>query len=66
MNQLIFKRIGYAKVQVGNKILNRPDSIKVIRAFKHRWSQFQVGNEITVDFNNRLQCDLYKDLKEVA
>ncbi|MDY7044065.1 MULTISPECIES: hypothetical protein [unclassified Virgibacillus] len=60
VDQLTFKRIGYVKVRVGNKILDRSDSIKVIRAFKYQL--FKIGQEITINPNDKWHHYLYKNI----
>ncbi|MUK89118.1 hypothetical protein GMD78_12110 [Ornithinibacillus sp. L9] len=60
MDQLTFKRVGYVKVQVRNKILNRSDSIKVIRAFKY--GLFRIGQQITINPKDKWDFHLYKNI----
>lgn len=61
---MTFKRIAYTKVQVGNKILDRRNSIKVIRAFKYR--SFQIGREVTINPADKFEAYRFKDLFELA
>lgn len=64
MNQIVFKRIGYVKVQVGNKILNRSDSIRVIRAFRYHF--FKIGQQITINPADKYHQHIFKNILKLG
>lgn len=63
MNQLTFRRIGYVKVQIGNKILNRTDSKKVIRTL--RYHNFKIGQEVTINPSDKYHQLIYQNILDM-